>query len=123
VELKPQRQEAQAARLAAELLTRYHYKKIPLDDAFSEKIFDQYLKSLDPEKLFFVQADIDQLSGDRTKLDDAILKEDLGIPFAIFNRYEQRAVERFAYARTLLKQGFDFRKTRTSRSCVKRNLG
>ena len=56
----------------------------------------------------FVQADIDQLSLDRTKLDDAILKEDLGIPFAIFNRYEQRAVERFAYARTLLKQGFDF---------------
>ena len=108
-ELKPARQEAQAARLAAELLTRHHYKKVPLDDAMSEKIFDQYLKSLDPDKLFFVQADIDQLAGDRTRLDDAILKEDLGVPFAIFNLYERRAVERFAYARTLLKRGFDFR--------------
>ena len=74
----------------------------------SEKIFDQYLKSLDSEKLFFVQADIDRLSGDRTKLDDAILKEDLTVPFAIFNLYEHRAAERFAYARTLLKSGFDF---------------
>ena len=107
-ELKPARQEAQAAHMAAELLTRHHYKKVPLDDAMSEKIFDQYLKSLDPDKLFFVQADVDQLAVDRTRLDDAILKEDLGVPFAIFNLYERRAVERFAYARTLLKKGFDF---------------
>ena len=107
-ELKPAPQEAQAAHLAAELLTRYHYKAMPLDDALSEKIFDQYLKSLDPEKLFFVQADIDQLAGDRTRLGDAIVNEDLTVPFAIFNLYQKRAAERFAYARTLLKKGFDF---------------
>jgi len=107
-ELKPVQQEAQAAHLAAELLARYHYKRMPLDDALSEKIFGQYLKSLDSEKLFFVQADIDHLSGDRTKLGDAILKEDLSVPFAIFNLYEYRAAERLAYARTLLKKGFDF---------------
>jgi carboxyl-terminal processing protease len=108
VEVKPERQEAQAAHLAAELLGRYHYKKLPLDDALSEKIFDQYLKALDPEKLLFLQADIDQLSGERTRLDDAILKEDLGVPYAIFNLYQRRGLERFAYARTLLKKGFDF---------------
>ena len=107
-ELKPARQEAQAAHLAAELLARYHYRGMPLDAALSEKIFDQYLKSLDSEKLFFVQSDIDQLSGDRAKLGDAILKENLAVPFAIFNLYERRAAERFAYARTLLKPGFDF---------------
>jgi len=107
-ELKPTQQEAQAARLAAEVLARYHYKGMPLDDALSEKIFDQYLKFLDSEKLFFVQTDIDRFSGDRTRLDDAILKEDLGVPFAIFNLYEHRAAERYVYARTLLKQGFDF---------------
>ncbi len=107
-ELKPVQQEAQAAHLAAELLARYHYKGMPLNDALSEKIFDQYLKSLDSEKLFFVQGDIDHLSGDRTKLGDAILKEDLSVPFAIFNLYEHRAAERFAYARTVLKKGFDF---------------
>ena len=106
--MKPAPEEAQAAHLAAELLARYHYKAMPVDSALSEKIFDQYLKSLDPEKLFFVQADIDQLSGDRTRLGEAILKEDLTAPFAIFNLYEQRAAERFAYARTLLKKGFDF---------------
>jgi len=109
-QLKAVKQEAQAAYIAAELLARYHYKGVSLDDALSEKIFDQYLKSLDPEKLFFVQADVDRLSDARTKLDDAILKQDLSIPFAIFNLYEQRAAERFAYARALLKRGFDFQK-------------
>ena len=107
-ELQPVPQEAQVAHLAAELLARYHYKAMPLDNALSEKVFDQYLKSLDSEKIFFVQADIDQLSGDRTKLGDAILKEDLSAPFAIFNLFERRAAERFAFARTLLKKGFDF---------------
>ncbi len=109
-ELKPLPQEAEAAYLSAEVLARYQYKGMPLDDALSEKIFDRYLKSLDPEKLFFVQADIDRLSGYRTTLGDAILKEDLSVPFAIFNLYEKRAAERFAYARTLLKKGFDFHK-------------
>lgn len=108
-ELKPAQQQAQAAHLAADLLTRYHYKPVPLDDTMSEKIFDHYLKSLDSEKLFFSQADIDQWSSVRSKLGEAIFREDLSIPFAIFNVYEQRAFERFYYARGLLKDGFDFR--------------
>lgn len=109
-ELKPAQHAAKAATLAAELLSRHHYKAMQLDDALSAKIFDRYLKSLDSEKIFFVQADIDQLSVFRTKLDDAIQKEDLSAPFAIFNLFEKRAVERFTYARTLLTKGFDFEK-------------
>ena len=112
-ELKPAPQEAQAARLTAELLGRYHYKKVPIDDALSQKIFDKYLKSLDPEKLFFVQADIDGFSRDRTRLGTALMQRDLSVPFAMFNLYEQRAAERFAYARTLLKTGFDFQANET----------
>ncbi len=107
-ELAPLPQQSQAALLSAEVLSRYHYKRIPLDDAASAKIFDNYLKSLDGEKLFFLQADIDQFSDARTKLDDAILKEDLSIPFAIYNLYQQRIAERISFARTLLRKDFDF---------------
>ncbi len=107
-QLEPLPQQSQAARLAAEVLTRYHYKAMPLDDAMSEKIFDQYIKALDPEKMFFVQADIDQLSVNRTILDDAVLTENLTAPFSIYNRYTQRALERFTFARSLLKGKFDF---------------
>ncbi len=112
-ELKPAPQEVRAAHLAAELLGHYHYKMPPVDEALSQKVFDNYLKSLDPEKLFFVQADIDKFSRERTRLGVALLQEDLSVPFAMFNLYKQRAVERFAYARELLKTGFDFQKIET----------
>ena len=107
-ELKPEQQQAQAAHLAAELLSRFHYKPQPLDEALSGRVFDQYLKSLDPEKLFFVQADVERLSAQRVQMGQAILKEDLTAPFAMFNLYEKRFAERFAYARSLLPAGFDF---------------
>ena len=106
--LAPLPQQAQAAHLTAQILARYHYKPTPLDNALSEKIFDRYLKALDPDKLFFVQADIDRYTNVRATLGDAIVHDDLRIPFDIFNLYERRVAERFAFARELLKQNFDF---------------
>jgi carboxyl-terminal processing protease len=106
--MKPQAEQTQAALWASRVLSRYHYKAVPLDDAMSEKIFDRYFKSLDAEKLFFVQADIDQYAGVRSRLDDAISNENLSAPFAIYNLYQQRFDQRIAYARELLKTKFDF---------------
>ena len=108
LELSPLQQQPMAARLTGELLTRHHYKAMPLDDALSEKIFERYIKSLDAEKYFFNQRDIEQLNGLRTRLDDAIIDGDLRPPFGVFNRYAQRVIERYSSARTLLKAGFDF---------------
>jgi len=108
-QLMPLEQQSQAALLSAKVLSRYHYKHIALDDNLSSQIFDNYLKELDGEKVFFLQADIDHFAYARTKLDDAILDKDLSTPFAIFNLYQQRIAERFTYARSLLKKGFDFK--------------
>ncbi|HSN00373.1 MAG TPA: carboxy terminal-processing peptidase, partial [Rudaea sp.] len=110
VALKPTSEQAQAALLATRFLTRFHYKAEPLDAAMSQKIFDRYFDSLDGDRLFFVQADIDRFAPERDKLGDDIYDENLSVPFAIFNLYEQRVAERTAYARGLLKKGFDFDK-------------
>ena len=106
--LAPVDTQAKAANLTAQILTRYHYKPVPLDDALSIKIFDRYLKSLDPTRMVFMQTDIDQFGAARTRLDDAINSGDLKLPFAMFNMYEARMFERLGYARKLLAQGFDF---------------
>ncbi len=106
--LAPLKQQAQAAQLSAQLLTRYSYRPIPLDDALSARIMDQFIKSLDPDHVLFLQADIDKFMSERSEIDDAIERKDLKIPFAIFNAYEQRIVDRMNYARNLLKQDFDF---------------
>jgi carboxyl-terminal processing protease len=106
--LKPTATEAQAAQLSARFLTRFHYDAQPLDDAMSARIYDAYFKLLDGEKVFFTQADMAKFAPLRTKFDDAIWNQDLSAPFAVFNLYAQRAVDRMTYARGLLQKGFDF---------------
>ncbi|MES2299231.1 MAG: carboxy terminal-processing peptidase [Pseudomonadota bacterium] len=108
VALKPVPEQSQAALWASRVLSRHHYKAMPLDDAMSEKIFDRYFKSLDSDKLFFTQADLDRYDGQRARLDDAIATENLSLPFQIYNLYLQRFGERIAYARDLLKTKLDF---------------
>ena len=118
--LMPQEQQSRAALLSARILSRHHYKQTALDDDLSSKIFDNYLKTLDGEKVVFLQADIDHFDNARTTLDDAILSGNLGIPFAIFNLYQQRIAERYVYARSLLKDGFDFNKKESTQYTRKR---
>jgi len=114
-QLTPNEIQPQAALLSARVLTHYQYQHLPLDDELSVKIFDGYLKSLDSNKMFFLQDDIDRFASARKQLDDAILHRDLQVPFAIYNRYLQRVEERFKYARSLLKKGFDFGKQESFR--------
>lgn len=106
--LAPLQSQGQAANLSAQFLSRYAYKPVPLDDALSEKILDRYIKSLDPDRSFFLQSDIDGFMTERTAIDDAIKAENLAVPFSIFDVYLQRMVDRVTHARALLGKGFDF---------------
>jgi carboxyl-terminal processing protease len=106
--LKPTAAEAQASQLSARFLTRFHYQAQPLDDAMSAKIYKAYFDSLDSEKVFFTQEDMDKFAPLKTQFDDAIWNQDLTGPFSVFNLYITRAVDRMNYARGLLKKGFDF---------------
>ncbi|GAB2586608.1 carboxy terminal-processing peptidase [Dyella jejuensis] len=111
--LQPNGSEADAALISAHLLTRFHYDAQPLDDAMSQKIYALYFKLLDGEKVFFTQEDMAKFAQYRDKFDDAIWNKDLSGPFTIFNQYILRAIDRMTYARSLLKQGFDFNTTDT----------
>ena len=106
--LKPTETEANAALISAHLLTRFHYDAQPLDDAMSQKIYNLYFKLLDSEKVFFTQEDMAKFAQYKDQFDNEIWNKDLSGPFDIFNQYILRAIDRMTYARSLLKQGFDF---------------
>jgi carboxyl-terminal processing protease len=110
IALKPSVDQADAAQMAMKILTRMHYKPEAFDTKMSQQVFDRYLDSLDADRLFFTQADVDRFTPARDTLGDAILNKDLSVPFAIFNLYIERISERTAYARAELKKGFDFSK-------------
>ncbi len=85
----------------------YHYRQLGINDDMSARMLDQYLKDLDSNRLYFLASDIAQFNQYRTLLDDQIEKGDLSVGYTIFNRYQQRARERFSYVLSLLDKGVD----------------
>ncbi|MFA7553245.1 MAG: carboxy terminal-processing peptidase [Spongiibacteraceae bacterium] len=77
-------------------LNKRHYVSHKLDDKLSSSIFDSYLKHLDSNKSFLLQADIDELEAYRFSLDDTLAQGDLKPGAIIFNRYQQRLIERLS---------------------------
>lgn len=100
--LQPDALQGATARLVTAVLARNHYNAPPFDHAAAAKVFDNYIQVLDPEKLFFLQRDIDVLSVGRSTLDDAIRADDISLPFKVYDTYRERLTERFTYARELL---------------------
>ena len=61
VTLQPSEANMFATKRATTRLTQSHYRKFQLDDEFSEKIFDRYLKALDFNRTTFLQSDVDEM--------------------------------------------------------------
>ncbi len=107
-QLKPTREQRQAALIILRVIDKYHYKRQHLDDAMSQAILDRYLESLDPNKSYFTQKDIARFAVYRDRLDDALQQARLEPAFNIFKVFRQRVDERVAYALDLLDKKLDF---------------
>ena len=86
-------------------------KSKPLDDEASEEIFDAYLRLLDSKRVFFLAEDVAEFDQYRHALDDALREGELEAPFAIYNVFRERALQRVAFETALLEDGlerFDF---------------
>ncbi len=111
--LSPQKEQMQTSALIAYQLQRYHYKNLTIDDEVSKTVFDNYLDSLDNQKLYFLESDIDEFKQYKKELDRALKSGQLDPAFRIYNRYQRRVIERLQYSLKLLDKGlatFDFTK-------------
>lgn len=106
--LKPGDQDSLVARLVMQLLPKRHISGRKVDDQISARALDNFLKSLDPMKLYFNQADIDGFAKYRDQIDDLTLRGDLSPAYEIFTRYLTRVNERLQLVQTLLDEEFDF---------------
>ncbi len=106
--LTPTTEQRFTTRLASRFLTSYHYQSEDLDDALSERIFTQYLELLDPNRMYFLASDIEQLDRYRHRLDEALRAAEIEPAFEIFSIYRERVDQRIAHARTQLDGEFDF---------------
>jgi C-terminal processing peptidase-1. Serine peptidase. MEROPS family S41A len=106
--LQPGPTHARASQVVAELLSRYHYRDQSIDDRLSESVYASYFDTLDPQRFYFLQSDIDSFASQRDQLDDELSEGRLDTAYAIFARYKQRVAERSEYALAMLDDGVDF---------------
>ncbi len=100
----------QIAVSVAKALEKLHYTEHPLDNSISEKLLKTYIETLDYNKLFFTQQDIDGFEKQYgTELDDDIWLGDLKPAYTIYDLYVKRVEARVAKIKALAKnEKFDF---------------
>jgi len=108
--LKPDAAQGVITKDLVSLFETVHYKKVPFNDSLSSEIFDEYIKTLDEGKNYFLKSDIDEFEQYRKLLLNDLKEGDLSAMFHIFNVYQNRYLERLNYALSQVKTGFDFTK-------------
>jgi carboxyl-terminal processing protease len=90
------------------LMSREHLTRHPLDNEIASRWITNYLKMLDPRKVFFTQADVDGFMKFRDQLDDMALKGDTSFAYLVFNKFLERFDERVKLVDQLLASKNDF---------------
>lgn len=90
------------------VLEQGHFAPRPVDDAFSQSVYDKTLENLDYEKKFFLQSDIDALSGFRNKIDDQIKDNSLEFFDNVNNLFTARVSGAEKYYKEILQKPFTF---------------
>lgn len=97
------------SRITSELLSQLHFSNKNLDKKRSQNFLNNYLDSLDPRRMVFLERDIqlfEKTYGER--LFDFIQRENASAAFVIFKKYKERLETRVEEAHKLIDKEFDF---------------
>lgn len=94
--------------VVGKVLNENHYSKLKVDDEFSHRVYDLYLKRLDYNKMYFLEKDIKGFESFRDRLDDDLLKADLSFYKEVSKVYNKRLEDAEKMVDNLLESDFDF---------------
>lgn len=94
--------------LISQQLVSRHFGHERINDALSFKIYDLYLRQLDPRKRFLLQADVQKLSRFQNLIDDELKSEVIRLPDVGRRLLDARIREVDALIDPILDAGFDF---------------
>ena len=95
-------------RLMMRGMEYYHYQPQAVDDAFSEKVFTEYLERIDFSKRFFTQRDVENLAKYRYLIDDELEKGTFELFELSIGILDTRVGEAKGYVEDILAEPFDF---------------
>lgn len=89
-------------------LSAAHYQPEKIDDAFSKRVFDLYLKRVDYNKMFLLQSDVAQLRKFQSSIDDQVRVGSHEFMDLATQIMDQRVKDVQALYRDILSKPFDF---------------
>ena len=91
----PQPDDQETAREVVELVERNHMADRSIDDEIAVKWCENFIKDLDPQKYYFLKADVDEFKKEAKTLDDQIREGNIDFARIVFDRFLQRSDERY----------------------------
>jgi len=111
--LEPTVQQSIVCKTVAEIISKYNYKKVDLNDSLSIVVFNRYLKGLDENHSYLLASDVADFNKYKTVLDDDVKSGNLNDIFYMFNVFRKRYEQRIKYSIAQLEETFDFSKDET----------
>ena len=96
------------SRLTAYILRANHYRPQEMNTVFSHKFFNEYLDTLDPQRIYFTQQDVKQFVRYKVNLGISLFQGNTEFAFALYERYRQRLAEFIEFAEKMCAEKQDF---------------
>lgn len=106
--LAPETYHGTIAHQILDMIEQYNYKKVAVNDSISSLLLTQYIKSIDPNKTYFLEEDILLFEKSRHLLDDDIRNNDLSFAYYVFNVFQKRYLDCIKYSLSVASQPFKF---------------
>jgi len=104
----PGQKDRLVIELVCDFLHRHHLSRPEIGDEISKRLFQRFIKDLDPSKLYFVKSDIEEFKKHETELDDQLLQGDISFAYSVYTRLLARMGERIKLIEELIKAPHDF---------------
>jgi len=95
-------------RLTTWILYRNHYRPLVLNKDFSQKLFDEYLDTLDPQRIYFTREDVAAFETFRDTLGPSLLRGETEFAFRLYQLYRKRLGEYIRFAEAECRKKADF---------------
>ena len=106
--LHPDPRHESVGELVTEFIQKSHYSHISVDDELSSRVMDRYIESLDGNRMYLLESDIEFFESYRYQLDDMVRSKPLDPVFEMFSIYQTRVRERLDFALAQLETEPDF---------------
>ena len=106
--LEPEQRHENIGELITQFIQKSHYNDIAVNDDLSSDVLDRYIESLDGNRMYLLESDIEYFEQYRFELDDMVKSQPLDPVYEMFQVYRTRVRERFEYALVVLDTEPDF---------------